>query len=90
MKNKEEFINIMQLAKFSVANEDTDTLYEEFTDILNVIKMIDDVDLSGYNCEDDIAIAVMRDDEPVPSLPVDVILSNAIETQDNFFSISKQ
>ena len=90
MKSKQELIKMMQLAKLSVETEDVDYIYDGMTDIMNIIKVIDDVDISILNCEEEPVHAITRADELKPSLPVDLILSNAAERSDNFFTVRKQ
>ena len=87
MKNKEELVDIIRLAKLSVESEDIDMLFDDMTDILNIVRSINDVDLSVYDCSDEVIISSPREDEVIMSLPVDMILSNATEKKDNFFTV---
>ena len=92
MKNKEELSDIIRLSKLSLESEDLDSIYTDISGAVSIIQSITDVDLSGYDCSNpgicyDTIISRYRDDEVEPSLPVDVILSNAAKTQDNFFTV---
>ena len=87
MKNKEELIDLVRLAKLSEELEDIDSLYINMNTMVNNIKLINDVDLSQYDCSETVIVCEPREDEVKPSLPVDMILSNAISRQDNFFAV---
>ena len=87
MKSKAELIKMMQLTKLSVESEDVDSIYHDIQDIFAVIKMIDDVDISKYDCEDEPVYAVTREDELAASYPIELILSNAAESSDGFFTV---
>ena len=87
MRSKEELIDIIRLAKLSDVLEDVDALYNDVTSLVDNVKLISDVDLSLYDCTEDVKISELREDVVVSSLPVDMILSDAAQKRDNFFIV---
>ena len=92
MMNKEELIDIIRLANLSLELEDPDSILNDISGAVSIIQSITDVDLSGYDCNTpgvcyDTIVSKFRDDVAEPSLPVDIVLSNAVSTQDNFFTV---
>ena len=87
MKNKEELTNIIRLAKLSAESEDAEALFNEIVDTVSIVQSVNDVDLSEYDCSDEVMISSLREDEVMESTPVDMILSNAAEVEDNFFIV---
>ena len=87
MRSKEELIKIMRLAKLSEELEDVDAMLDDMSDTLDVVESITDVGLSGYITTEEVQISGLREDVIKASLPVDVILSGAMEKKDNYFIV---
>jgi aspartyl-tRNA(Asn)/glutamyl-tRNA(Gln) amidotransferase subunit C len=85
MITHDELIRIARLAKLSLADEDTDALLTDMSDIINVAQSIDNADLSLLNCAGEEEIAALRDDIIAQPLPADIILRNAANKQDSYF-----
>ena len=87
MRTKEELIRIMRLAKLSEDLENVDEMLSDMSDTLDIVESIIDVDLSGYITKEEVQISGLREDVIKASLPVDVILSGAMEKKDNYFIV---
>jgi len=87
MRNKEELIRIARLAKLSTELEDFDAMLNDMTDVLDVVESITDLELSGYDCSEEPEVSQLREDVVKASLPVDVVLSGAMEKKDNYFTV---
>ena len=87
MRTKEELIRIMRLAKLSEDLENVDAMLDDMSDVLDIVESITDVDLSGYDTSEEIQISGLREDVVVASLPVEKVLSGAMEKKDNYFTV---
>ena len=87
MRNKEELIRIARLAKLSEELEDADTMLDDMADVLGIVESITDVELSGYDTSEETQISELREDVVKASLPVEMILSDAMEKKDNYFAV---
>ena len=86
MISSDELKRIARLAKISLAAEEMDALVADMPRIYNIVQPVGDADLSGFDCTADIETAALRDDIVQPSLPSDVLLANAAENRDGYFS----
>lgn len=94
MKSKDELIQIMRLAKLAPDLEDIDMMVNDMSVLLSDVELIKDVDLSDANlsvsdtCADtDETVSRLREDVVEPSVPVDVLLADALQKQDNFIVV---
>jgi aspartyl/glutamyl-tRNA(Asn/Gln) amidotransferase C subunit len=87
VKNQDELLEIARVAKLSLSSEETDSIFSDIADMMGVVQIIKDVDLAEYDCSDEADITELREDVVIPSLPVDLILSNAEEKHDSFFTV---
>ena len=87
MRSKEELIRIIQLAKLSEELEDVDAILDDMTDVLDIVESITDLELSDYDTSEEAQISELREDVVKASLPVEMILSDAMEKKDNYFAV---
>ena len=87
MRSKDELIRLARLAKLKAEMEDIDAMLNDMSDVLDAVESITDVDLSGYDCSEEMEISELREDVVKASLPVEKILSGAMETKDNYFTV---
>ena len=86
MITQNELQKIARLAKLSLAGEDMDAIMADMTNIISVAQSIDGADLSNLDCAGDSVTVALREDIVMPSLPAEVILSNAAVKRDGCFS----
>ena len=87
MRSKEDLIRIVRLAKLSEELENIDALQNDMSDTLDIVESIVDVELSAYHTSEETQISELREDVVKASLPVEKILSGAMEKKDNYFTI---
>ena len=87
MRSKEDLIRIVRLAKLSEELENIDALQNDMSDTLDIVESIVDVELSAYHTSEETQISELREDVVKASLPVDVVLSGAMEKKDNYFTV---
>ena len=87
MKNKDELIHMIDLAKLSLELEDVDSMFISVSENMNIINQICEVDLSQYDCSEEIETFKPREDIVEQSIPVDLLLSGTEQIHDNFFAI---
>jgi len=84
--SKKEVEHIAWLAHIELSKEEKDLFTEQFNDILNYFKKIDEVDTEGiqptYHVLD--LMNVYRDDEASASLSIEETLKNAPKKEKNF------
>ena len=87
MRSKEELIRIARLAKLSTELEDFDAMLNDMSDVLDIVETITDVELSDYDTSEETLISKLREDVVIASLPVEKVLSDAMEKKDNYFTV---
>jgi len=87
MRSKEDLIRIVRLAKLSEELENIDALQNDMSDTLDIVESIVDVELSAYHTSEETQISELREDVVKASLPVEKILSGAMEKKDNYFTV---
>jgi aspartyl-tRNA(Asn)/glutamyl-tRNA(Gln) amidotransferase subunit C len=75
--------HIGMLADIAILREELEEFTASFNRILEYFDILDQV--TGNEKDEGIAVNVFREDEVVPSLPPEDVLSNAKETEDGFF-----
>lgn len=78
-----------RLARLRLSDEEVDTMAAELSSILGHIERISELDLEGVPPTTHVVEVgnALREDEPTPSLPRDVILEQAPATQDGGFLV---
>jgi aspartyl-tRNA(Asn)/glutamyl-tRNA(Gln) amidotransferase subunit C len=85
MITHEELTKLAGLAKLSLDGEDTDALIADISDIIAFADDVAGADLSRFDLTERDEEYPLREDALRPSLPADVILSNAPAPRDGFF-----
>ena len=87
--DREQVLHVARLARLRLSDEEVATMASELSSILGHIERISELDLEGVPPTTHVVeIAnALRPDEPVPSLPRDVILEQAPATQDGGFLV---
>ena len=89
MIDREQVLHVARLARLRLSEEEVAKMATELSNILEHIERISELDLDGVPPTThvvDVANA-LRADEPRPSLPRDVVLSEAPATQDGGFLV---
>ena len=79
MLDREQVLHVARLARLSLTDEEVDTMARELSGVLDHIEKIRELDLSDVEPTSHVVDVVnaLRPDEPVPSLPVEVVMSQA-------------
>ncbi|MPZ12903.1 MAG: Asp-tRNA(Asn)/Glu-tRNA(Gln) amidotransferase subunit GatC [Chloroflexi bacterium] len=87
--SREEVEHVAFLARLGLTEEETTRLQEQLSTILDYMRTINEVDTSEIPPTAQVIPLrnVMRPDEPRPSLPVEQILANAPDREDNHFRV---
>jgi len=86
---REEVLHIAALAKLGLTDEDVEKFREQLSNILENFEVLQKVDTSGVPpTAQSISLQnVMMDDEVIPSMPVEDVLANAPQREDDFFKV---
>lgn len=89
MIDREQVLHVARLARLRLSAEEVDTMVGELSGILGHIEKITELDLEGVPATTHVVEVenALREDEPRPSLPRDVILEQAPATQDGGFLV---
>jgi aspartyl-tRNA(Asn)/glutamyl-tRNA(Gln) amidotransferase subunit C len=81
--------HVAALARLGLSDEEKERMRDQLSVILESIAALEEVDTSSVPPTAQVisVVNVMRDDEVRPSLPVDVVLSNAPRQSDGFFEV---
>jgi aspartyl/glutamyl-tRNA(Asn/Gln) amidotransferase C subunit len=74
------------MAKISLSDDEVDSVFDYVVEVMGVVETISEFDFAEYDCSDEAVVTELREDEVVPSLPLELILSNAAEKHDSFFT----
>lgn len=87
--SREEVEHVAWLARLQLSEEEIETFREQLSAILEYARMLEEVDTSAVPPTATVLPMrnVMREDEVRPSLPQDVVLANAPDTEDGFFRV---
>lgn len=82
--------HIAALARLGLTEAELERMRDQLSAVLDHISMLQEVDTSDIAPTAQVIQLenVMRDDEVVPSLPVDVALANAPRTEDGYFRVN--
>ncbi len=86
---REEVEHVAWLARLQLSEEEIEAFREQLSAILEYARMLEDIDLSAVSPTATVLPMrnVMREDEVRPSLPQDVVLANAPDTEDGYFRV---
>ncbi len=86
---REEVQHVAWLARLQLTDEEIEAFREQLSAILEYAQMLEEVDLSAVPPTATVLPMrnVMREDEVRPSLPQDVVLANAPDTEDGYFRV---
>jgi aspartyl-tRNA(Asn)/glutamyl-tRNA(Gln) amidotransferase subunit C len=85
----EEVAQIALLARLELSGDDLNTMARQLSSIIAYVRQLQELDTDQVEpLAHPLPIQnVFRDDEPAPSLPVDVALANAPNRQGDFYSV---
>jgi aspartyl-tRNA(Asn)/glutamyl-tRNA(Gln) amidotransferase subunit C len=85
----EEIKHLALLARLGLSEADLERFGQQLSNILENFEVLQEVDTTDVPpTSHSIAVEnVLREDEAVPSLPVEEVLSNAPEKEDNYFKV---
>lgn len=86
---REEVEHVAWLARLQLSEKEIETFREQLSAILEYAQMLEEVDISAVSPTATVLPMrnVMREDEVRPSLPQDVVLANAPDTEDGYFRV---
>jgi aspartyl-tRNA(Asn)/glutamyl-tRNA(Gln) amidotransferase subunit C len=87
MIERDQVLHVAKLARLRLSEEEVERMVGELSGILGHVDRIGNLDLEGVEPTSHVVALenVLRDDEPRPSLPRDVALSQAPEPEDGAF-----
>jgi len=87
MIERDQVLHVAKLARLRLSEEEVERMVGELSGILGHVDRIGNLDLEGVKPTSHVVALenVLRADEPRPSLPRDVALSQAPEPQDGAF-----
>jgi len=87
MIEREQVLHVARLARLRLTEPEVETMVGELSGILEHVDRIGNLDLEGVEPTSHVVALenVLRADEPRPSLPRDVALSQAPEPEDGAF-----
>ena len=89
MLEREQVVHVARLARLELSDEEIDRMAVELSKVLDHIEKIRELDLDGVAPTSHVVDVVnaLRPDEPVPSLPRDVVLASAPQPVDGGFGV---
>jgi aspartyl-tRNA(Asn)/glutamyl-tRNA(Gln) amidotransferase subunit C len=89
MIDREQVLHVARLARLRLSDEEVTQMAHELSGILGHIERIGELDLEGVPPTTHVVEVAnaLREDEPRPSLPRDVVLEQAPATQDGGFLV---
>jgi aspartyl-tRNA(Asn)/glutamyl-tRNA(Gln) amidotransferase subunit C len=90
MIDRETVLNVANLAKLALSEEETEMFREQLSAILDHIQILQEADVSGVSptAHASRLTNIMRADIPRPSYPPEVLLANAPEQEDNCLKVN--
>lgn len=90
MIDRETVRNVANLAKIGLSEEDVTRYQEQLSAILQHIEILQEADVSGVSptAHASRLSNVMRPDQPQPSYPVQALLANAPDHEDNYLKVN--
>ena len=86
---REQVLHVAKLARLALTEEELERLGDQLGAILDAVSKVSELDLSGVppTSHPLDLVNVLAEDVPRPSLPRDVALSNAPQTDDGAFRV---
>ncbi len=86
---REEVEHVAWLARLALTEEEIEMFREQLSAVLEYARSLEEIDLSDVPPTATVLPMrnVMREDEVRPSLPRDVVLANAPDTEDGYFRV---
>jgi aspartyl-tRNA(Asn)/glutamyl-tRNA(Gln) amidotransferase subunit C len=87
--DREQVLHVARLARLSLTDAEVDTMARELSAVLDHIEKIRELDLTDVEPTSHVidVVNALRPDEPVPSFPVEVVLSQAPDPVGNGFGV---
>jgi len=89
MIDRDEVLHVARLARLALSDEEVDRMARELSVVLDHIEHISELDLEGVPPTTHVidVAGALREDEPRPSLPREVVLEQAPAVQDGGFLV---
>jgi aspartyl-tRNA(Asn)/glutamyl-tRNA(Gln) amidotransferase subunit C len=89
MIDRDQVLHVARLARLKLSEDEIDTMASELSDVLDHIEKIGELDLEGVPPTTHVVdlVNALRDDEPRPCLPVEVVLAAAPEPVEGGFGV---
>lgn len=87
--SRDQVLHVAELARLALTEDEVERLGEQLNAILDAVSKVSELDLSEVEPTShplDL-VNVWREDDPRPSLPLDVALANAPEDEDGHFRV---
>jgi aspartyl-tRNA(Asn)/glutamyl-tRNA(Gln) amidotransferase subunit C len=87
--SREQVLHVAELAKLALTEEEVERFTEQLGAILDAVGKVSELDLAGVDplSHPLDVVNVWAEDEPRPSLPLEVALVNAPEHEDDHFRV---
>ena len=87
--SRDDVAHVARLARLSLTDDELDRFTGQLQVVLGAIEQLKDVDTSDVPPSASVLPLenVMREDEPRPSLPVEVVLAQAPDREGDFFRV---
>ena len=84
-----EIEHLAELSKLEFTEQEIIEFAKDFESIVNLANQIKNADISGERAVTTMPMADLREDEPAPSTPVDILLQNAPEQNKDSFVVPR-
>ena len=89
MLDRSQVLHVARLARLQLTDDEIDRMASELSNVLGHFEKIQELDLEGVPPTSHVVEVAdaLREDEPTPSLPVDVVLASAPEPLEGGFGV---
>jgi aspartyl-tRNA(Asn)/glutamyl-tRNA(Gln) amidotransferase subunit C len=89
MIDRDEVLHVARLARLALSEQEVDRMARELSAVLDHIERISELDLEGVPPTSHVidVAGALREDEPQPSLPREVVLEQAPAVEDGGFLV---
>jgi aspartyl-tRNA(Asn)/glutamyl-tRNA(Gln) amidotransferase subunit C len=89
MLDRDQVLHVARLARLELSEDEVEKMADELSKVLDHIEKISELDLEGVPPTSHVVDVVnaFRTDEPIPCLPVDVVLAQAPDPVDGGFGV---
>jgi len=89
MIDRAQVLHVARLARLGLTDDEVETMASELSAVLTHVERINELNLDGVPPTSHVidVVNALRPDEPVPSLPREVILAAAPEVVDDGFAV---